>query len=146
MTTWACSSAGQRFSLRSCTPSVTSSHATVLEKARTFTTTRKTFSVCWCAQGLRWLVDTVSISHLFHTFESKLLHAGAQKVCALRQTPHPKANSSPVGGCLTCRGHSSPSSCAKHGPAYTTKCQHTTPDMRLMLIPGNAVAHLWHSR
>ena len=33
-----------------------------------------------------------------------------QNVCAFLQTPQPSANSSPVAGCFTCSGHSSPSS------------------------------------
>ena len=41
----------------------------------------------------------------------------AQKVCAFLHTPHPRANSSPVGGCWTCNGHSSPSSWIERGPA-----------------------------
>lgn len=39
-------------------------------------------------------------------------------MCAFLQTPHPKANSSPVGGCLTCNGHSSPSNWEARGPAH----------------------------
>ena len=42
-------------------------------------------------------------------------------MCAFLQTPHPRANSSPVGGCLTCNGHSSPSSCLAFGPAKTAR-------------------------
>ncbi len=38
-------------------------------------------------------------------------------MCAFLQTPQPSANSSPVGGCFTWSGHSSPSSCFAFGPA-----------------------------
>lgn len=31
--------------------------------------------------------------------------------------PQPRANSSPVGGCFTCNGHSSPSNCLALGPS-----------------------------
>lgn len=40
-----------------------------------------------------------------------------QNVWALRHTPQPRANSSPVGGCATCKGHSVPSSWVSLGPA-----------------------------
>ncbi len=39
-----------------------------------------------------------------------------QKVWAFLHTPQPRANSSPVGGWTTCKGHSVPSSCLPLGP------------------------------
>lgn len=40
---------------------------------------------------------------------------------AFLHTPHPKANSSPVGGWTTWSGHSVPSSCLPLGPAHILK-------------------------
>ena len=51
---------------------------------------------------------------------------GDQKVCALRHTPQPSANSSPVGGCLIFSGQWSASS----GWPATTTCHDTTRCVR----------------
>lgn len=60
-----------------------------------------------------------------------------QKACAFLHTPHPRANSSPVGGCSMCSGHSStvPGSCSPLGPAKNkTYLQHLQRKLRIVMI------------
>ena len=62
-----------------------------------------------------------------------------QNVWALRQTPQPRANSSPVGGCWTFKGHSSPSMGCALGPENTKSLNKYT---RSNKEPGFTFKHI----
>lgn len=66
-----------------------------VQKGINFLKLERFFCFCFCVVSLPGLESIL-----------KLYFSLFQNVCALRQTPQPKQNSSPVGGCLIRRGQS----------------------------------------